>query len=88
VDLYQAILRALFYLTPIMYPEDILPEKFSFLIKINPLYSFINIFRIPLYEGQLPSFSIVSTATLWALFTFIIGSRYFISKSNEIAYRI
>ncbi|MBK8144315.1 MAG: ABC transporter permease [Bacteroidetes bacterium] len=45
--LWNTIQPAIFYLTPIAYTEALIPERFSFVIKLNPIYYFIKLFRYP-----------------------------------------
>lgn len=42
------ILQVLFFITPIMWVESALPERFHAYLKLNPLYYFVNIMRDPL----------------------------------------
>lgn len=49
IYIYEVLLLAWMYMTPIFYPETIIPERFSFIFLINPIYHFINIFRACLY---------------------------------------
>lgn len=53
--IYNAILTAWLYLTPIMYLMDRLPENLQFVIKaFNPLYYYVAQFRDLVYFGRLP----------------------------------
>ena len=52
-----------FYLTPIIYREDVIPEQYRMLIHYNPARHFVAIFRGPIFEGSLPSLS----SFTWAL---------------------
>lgn len=47
--IYDVLLMAWMYSTPIFYPETIIPDKFRLLLQINPLYYFLNLFRSSLY---------------------------------------
>jgi ABC-type polysaccharide/polyol phosphate export permease len=47
--IYDVLLLAWMYMTPIFYPESIIPEKFSFILRLNPMYYFLTIFRGSLY---------------------------------------
>ena len=38
-------LQLLYYLTPVFYPKDILDEKVRFIVSLNPLSSYLDIFR-------------------------------------------
>jgi ABC-2 type transport system permease protein len=53
--LWNTLNPALFYLSPIAYSLDIIPEKYLFYFKLNPLYHFFYIIRNVLYEGKAPS---------------------------------
>jgi ABC-type polysaccharide/polyol phosphate export permease len=87
--LYQIILTAWFYLTPIIYPVDLLQPSFQFWISIlNPMYSLVNLFRIPLYEGRFPNAVEIYPAAFFAFTALIVGWLFFTLRSREFAYRI
>ncbi len=52
--LWNALLPALFYITPIAYPADLIPERMRWVTDINPLYHYISAFRTVLYDGHIP----------------------------------
>jgi len=88
-EMYTIILMAWMYLSPVIVPEDVLVKIANGLIlKINPLYYYIKLFRSILYEGQLPSISLVITATAISFTFFIIGWLVFTKKSDEFAYHV
>lgn len=43
------------YGTPIFYPETIIPDRFQFVLSINPMYHFLKFFRTILMTGQSPA---------------------------------
>jgi ABC-2 type transport system permease protein len=43
------LLGLVVYLAPVFYPFSIVPERFRFIVELNPLYHFLNIFRDMLY---------------------------------------
>jgi ABC-2 type transport system permease protein len=53
--LYTSLTSALFYFTPIAYSNKLVPESFLFIIKLNPLYHFIESFRSILYYNEVPT---------------------------------
>lgn len=53
--LYTSLTPALFYFTPIAYSTSLVPGQFQLLIKLNPLYHFMEIFRTILYYNEVPS---------------------------------
>jgi ABC-type polysaccharide/polyol phosphate export permease len=54
---WTSFMPAIFYATPIAYTSNLIPEKFLWLIKLNPLYHFVGAFRDFLYYNQSPSFT-------------------------------
>jgi ABC-2 type transport system permease protein len=85
-EMYQIILQAWMYLTPIMYPADILPEAFRKLQLLNPMYYLILLFRVPIYDGVLPSLSLILAAVFISLLTLVIGWIYFSHQTDKFAY--
>ena len=49
LPLTAILLGLLIYLAPVFYPVSIVPDHFMFIIELNPLYHFLNIFRAMLY---------------------------------------
>ena len=49
LETYQIVLLAWMYLTPIIYPIDIIAESDRWLFSLNPLYPLLVIFRAPLF---------------------------------------
>ncbi|MEL7645146.1 MAG: ABC transporter permease [Anaerolineaceae bacterium] len=87
-EMYQILLTAWMYLTPIIYPEEIIPERFLGLYRLNPMYWMVKLFRLPIYYGRIPTFAEILPALAWAIGFLIIGWFFFTSKSDEYAYRI
>jgi len=88
-EMYQIVLVAWMYLTPIIYPIEILPEAYRYWITaLNPLYYLINLYRIPTYYGRFPSWAEFIPAVVVSILMLVIGWWVFSSKSDELAYRI
>jgi ABC-type polysaccharide/polyol phosphate export permease len=87
-EMYQIILTAWMYLTPIIYPEAIFPAKLKFILYLNPLYYLIKIWRLPLYDGQWPTWGEIWPAAVLAIGMLLVGWYIFTSKSDEFAYRV
>ena len=87
LPVYEVILTLWMYATPIIYPADILPADRVWLLKLNPMYYLLQVFRRPLYEGVVPGWGEWAIAASVALAVFIAGSLIFTSKINEYAYR-
>ena len=49
IYIYEVLLMAWMYMTPIFYPESVVPQKFHFILTFNPFYYFLTLFRGTLY---------------------------------------
>ena len=87
-EMYQIVLTAWMYLTPIIYPESIIPERFVTLFHVNPMYHLIRLFRLSIYEGIVPTFEEILPSLVISIITLMAGWILFTSKSEEFAYRI
>lgn len=81
-------MQALFFLTPILYKSEALAGKVAWLIKINPVAAFIELFRAPLYTASLPDISVVINAFLIAFFSISVGIVIFIKQEKKIVFRL
>jgi ABC-type polysaccharide/polyol phosphate export permease len=88
VEMYQIVLTAWMYLTPIIYPKEALPAKYHWLLNFNPFYHLLEVFRAPLYAGVLAGPKTLGAAALVAVIAFLIGGWFFAGKADEFAYRI
>lgn len=88
-EMYQIILLAWMYLTPIIYPEEIIPQAYSYwLFNLNPMYHLVKIFRTPLYGGLLPDWKTLSVSVIVSLSTLIVGWVIYSRKADEFAYYV
>jgi ABC-2 type transport system permease protein len=87
LDIYEVVLGALFYLTPIIYPVTILPDPLLKLERFNLVFAFIDGFRSPLLMGQLPDLGEVLLSTSAALVVTIVGWTLFTRLLDQFAYR-
>ncbi len=88
-EMYQIVLTAWMYLSPIIYPESILPEAYRIWIaRLNPMYHLVRLFRAPLYEGNIPQLSDVLLTGLVSVVTLLVGWIIFAKKADEFAYRV
>ena len=76
-EMVQAGMPALMYMTPIIYPRSIVPERYQLLIQLNPLVYIMEVVRDPIYYGIVPSpttfliavvLALGSLATGWMIF--------------------
>ncbi|NBD27564.1 ABC transporter permease [Paenibacillus glycinis] len=55
--MYSIFLLLLMYMTPIFYPASIIPEKYLTLIKLNPIFPIVEMFRDFLMYNTMPDIS-------------------------------
>ena len=87
-EMYQVLLTAWMYLTPIIYPETLISANWLPYYKLNPMYWMVKMFRLPIFEGRIPTLQEFLPALLWAIIMLVAGWAYFTSKSEEYAYRV
>jgi ABC-type polysaccharide/polyol phosphate export permease len=88
VDMIQVALTAWMYLTPIIYPKEIVPEVIrNWVFPLNPLYYFVELIRQPIYDGALPSAHILIISLVIAVITLVAGWLVSSWKANELTYR-
>jgi len=88
VHMWEILLTAWMYATPIIYPPEIIPDEYRWLFLLNPVYHLLAAFRAPIYDGRLPEADTVLLAVLSSTFALLAGWWYFARKAHEFAYRI
>lgn len=73
----QLWLMAWLYLTPIFYPENIIPPRYHWLVSLNPMAPLVRSYRRILLEGRMPDWRGLSLTLLFALLCFIFGYWWF-----------
>ncbi len=86
-EMYGAVLRLWFYLTPVMYPEDILPRSFQRFLALNPVYHLLSSWRAPIYSGTVPSLSNILVGGAWATVALVVGLVVFSRFEPEFSLR-
>ena len=70
---YDSVLLILFYVTPIIYPARVVPERFRFVLAFNPITRILEVFRTPIYEGRFPPASDVVVSLAVGVVTLAVG---------------
>lgn len=81
--LYSVVITAWMYLTPIIYPIDIIPDKYRVIIDCNPLYYYISLFRSIVLDGRLGSWQIHLLCIGISILSLILGLLVFRKKQNN-----
>ncbi|MFN7210318.1 MAG: ABC transporter permease, partial [Aggregatilineales bacterium] len=80
-QLAAVVMQLLFYLTPILYPVQNVPEQFRFIFIINPLGLIVQAFRDVTVYGRAPDALSLYYPLVAALTLLYMGYAYF--KANE-----
>ncbi len=86
-DTYIVLLQPWFFLTPILYPKEIVPERFQVLVRYNPMTYLIEVFRAPIYDGWLPGWKTVLFSILAAVTSLAVGWWFYTSRIDDYASR-
>jgi lipopolysaccharide transport system permease protein len=73
----QLALTAWMYLTPIFYPENIIPQKYQWLVNLNPMAPLIRNYRRVLLEGKTLDWRGLGVTMVFALVCFVFGYWWF-----------
>ena len=73
------------YLTPVMYPVEIVPEKYRFIFSLNPMSVIINAYRQTILGGGQPNYSSLAIAFVMSIAVFAVGFYLFKKMEGEFA---
>ena len=88
IDIYQILVHAGFFLTPIMYPPSVLPEALKGWMILNPFFLLIQLFRTPIYNNTIPDVSLICGGATLAAVTLLVGWTVFTRQADHLAYRL
>jgi lipopolysaccharide transport system permease protein len=78
------ILQALFWLTPIVYSIDVLPERYHDWFQLNPLYPLVTSYQKVLVFGEPPLWGSLAWLVLAAAVTWMVALLVFRRSSAEM----
>jgi len=88
LDFVRVILSLVIWLVPTFYPIDIVPENLQVLIKANPLYSYLVVFRGFMYEGTFAPTWNFAYMTASAIVMLLVGVWVFSKSWKQAAVRL
>lgn len=86
-ETYLVLLTPLFFLTPVVYTPAIVPPAYRFILTVNPLLYIVEVFRRPLYDGQLPDARTFALALGISVTTLAAGWIFYSAKIEEYGTR-
>ena len=88
MHLYGVLITAWLYVTPIFYPIGIIPEKFRFIINLNPLASIIEMFRDVVMLGVVPGVMLQLRCIIPCVIALVVGLRVFYKQQDSFILKI
>lgn len=73
------------YLTPIMYSDEMIPDKYKFLFNFNPMTPVIKAYRTILYESKVPDLTTLLSALAMGIITLVVGWIVFSALKRRFA---
>jgi ABC-2 type transport system permease protein len=73
-----------FWVTPIVYPLDMVPDPLRGFIALNPMTAFLQAYRAVLLEGVLPSVATLGALVAWTVAALLLGTFVFRGASASI----
>jgi teichoic acid transport system permease protein len=87
-NLMPYLLRVWLFASPVLYFAHEMPEKYQFLLYVNPLGQLLSAWSDVLNAGQAPSTESLLVASAWAFGLLITGFLFFVSREREFAVRL
>ena len=81
---FGIFLQFWFWLTPIVYPANIIPEKIRSLMWVNPMLPLVEGFQVIFVQGQWPNWSSLWFVTLLAILFCALALRLFRKNSADM----
>jgi ABC-2 type transport system permease protein len=79
------VLMLAFYATPIVYNSELLPDKFQWVIKLNPMAQVINAYRDSLYYQKMPDMHSLGILTIISLIALVVCYKIFKKLERNFA---
>ena len=86
--IYEVVLLAMMYMTPVFFPESIVPERFRIIFELNPMYYFISVFRGVLYMDVPFFYEKLLFALLFALGALSTGWIFYDRYKDRVVYHL
>lgn len=73
------------YLTPVIYPIEMVPDQYRFIFKFNPMAVLVNAYREVILGGNMPKLSSLAIAATVSLLILYLGKKLFTKLEGYFA---
>ncbi|MGE5341646.1 MAG: ABC transporter permease [Candidatus Omnitrophota bacterium] len=84
----EVFLQLWFWVTPIIWSVELLPERFRTFTYLNPFTPFVNAYRDIILHNRFPQLANLLLVMAWGVFSVLIGSSLFQNKQRRFAEEI
>jgi ABC-type polysaccharide/polyol phosphate export permease len=85
---YEIVLMAWMYVTPVIYPIDLVPPAVQSVLRVNPMFYLVSVFRSVVYDGQAPRPDHLALAFAVSLASLLLGWWVFTRRARDFAYHV
>jgi ABC-2 type transport system permease protein/lipopolysaccharide transport system permease protein len=82
------LMQAWFFLTPVMYRHEALTGKVAWIVSLNPMVAFIELFRAPLVQGHMPSLHAFLVSLAFGVLALAAGFLTLLVQEKNIVFRL
>ena len=82
------MLRVWLYASPVLYYAYEVPDRWTWLLKANPIGSLLSAWSDVLQGGHAPRAEDMLVGLAWGIALFIAGALFFMSREREFAVRL
>lgn len=88
MHLYSVFVTALMYLTPVIYPLNILPGWIKNIVLLNPITNYLTMFRDVMMNNTLPDVGYLLIGVIEAIIALVMGLYVFYKSQDEFILNI
>src|SRR5829696_6265231 len=82
------MLRIWLYVSPVLYYADEVPQRYEWLLDVNPLGGLLTAWSDVLNEGHAPQAGSMLLGLAWGVGVFVVAGLFFLSREREFAVRL
>lgn len=86
--LYSVVLLIIMYMSAIFYSADIIDPKYMFIMRLNPIFCVISVFRDCILYGQITSRANWVLLPIYSVLSLVIGIFIFYKKQDKFIFNI